>query len=60
MHSRKMLLFFGNETCEKRSTENCFDVTMRSFNGAEIRELAGLSVKPKKYTSSNQLWIIPR
>ena len=40
-----MLLFFGNETCEKRSTENCFDVTMRSFNGAEICELAGLYIQ---------------
>ena len=45
MHCRKMLLFFGNETCEKRSTENCFDVTMRSFNGAEICELAGLYIQ---------------
>ena len=45
MHCRKMLLFFGNETCEKRSTENCFDVTMLSFNGAEICELAGLDIQ---------------
>ena len=36
MHCRKSLLFIGNETWKKKSTESCFDVTMSSFDGAEI------------------------
>ena len=39
MHCRKSFLFFGNKTWEKKSTESCFDVTMGSFDGAEICEL---------------------
>ena len=42
MHCRKSLLFFGNDTWKKKSTESCFDVTMGSFDGAEICELAGI------------------
>ena len=42
MHCRKSLLFFGNETWKKKSTESCFDVTVGSFDGAEICELVGL------------------
>ena len=44
MHYRKSLLF-GNETWEKKSTESCFDVTMGSFDGAEICEIVGLYIK---------------
>ena len=53
MHCRKSLLFFGNEAWKKKSTECCFDVTMGSFDGAEICELCKTlySVKPRKYTS---------
>ena len=39
---------------EKNSTENCFDVTMGSFVGAEICELVGL------YIQSNLENILPK
>ena len=54
MHYRKSLLFFGNETWKKKSTESCFDVTMGSFDGAEICELVGL------YIQSNLENILPK
>ena len=54
MHRRKSLLFFGNETWKKISTENYFDVTMGSFDGAEICELVGL------YIQSNLENILPK
>ena len=54
MHCRKSLLFFGNETWKKKSTESCFDVTMDSFDGAEICELVGL------YIQSNLENILPK
>ena len=55
MHYRKSLLFFGNETWKKKSTESCFDVTMGSFDGAEIyQELVG------HYIQSNLENILPK
>ena len=54
MHCRKSLLFFGNETWKKKSTESCFDVTMGSFDGAEICKLVGL------YIQSNLKNILPK
>ena len=54
MHCRKSLLFFGNETWKKKSTESCFDVTMGSFDGAGICELVGL------YIQSNLANILPK
>ena len=54
MHCRKSLPFFGNETWKKKSTESCFDVTMGSFDGAEICELVGL------YIQSNLENILPK
>ena len=54
MHCRKSLLFFGNETSKKKSTESCFDVTLGSFDGAEICELVGL------YVQSNLENILPK
>ena len=45
MHCRKSLPFFWNENWEKTSTESCFDVTMGSFDGAEICELVGLYIQ---------------
>ena len=45
MHCRKSLLFFGNETWKKKSAESCFDVTMGSFDSAEIFELVGLYIQ---------------
>ena len=40
-HCRKSLLFHDNETWKKKTTDSCFDVTMGSFDGAEICELVG-------------------
>ena len=54
MHYRKSLLFFGNDTWKKKSTESCFDVTMDSFPGAEISELVAL------YIPSNLENILPK
>ena len=54
MHCGKSLLFFGSETWKKKSTESCFDVTMGSFDGAEICELVGL------YIQSNLENILPK
>ena len=45
---RKSLLFSDNKTWKKKSTGSCFDVTMGSFDGAEIRELVGLYIQSKK------------
>ena len=47
MHCRKPLLFFGNESWKKKSTESCFDVSMDSFDGAGLCELAGLYIQSK-------------
>ena len=54
MHPRKSLLFFSNETWKKKLTESCFDVTMGSFDGAEICELV------RCYIQSNLENIIPK
>ena len=43
-HCRKSLLFSGNETWVKKNSNNCFDVTMGSYDGAEICELVGLYI----------------
>ena len=42
MHSRKSLLFNGGDAWQKSNTSGTFDVTMGSFDGAEICELIGL------------------
>ena len=41
MHSRKSLLFINNEIWVKKDNPN-FDITMGSFDWAEVRELVGL------------------
>jgi len=43
-HCRKSLLFSGNETWVKKNSNNSFDVTMGSYDGAEICELVGLYI----------------
>ena len=43
-HTRKSLLFHQNHTWSKCNTDNTFDVTMGSYNGAEICELIGLFI----------------
>ena len=45
MNCRKSLLFFVNETWKKKPTESYFDVTMSTFDGAEICELVGLYIQ---------------
>ena len=44
LHSRKSLLFTPDSSWEKVSGDPNFDVTMSSFDGAEICELVGLFV----------------
>lgn len=43
-HCRKSLLFFEDEAWIKKTTNNCFDVTMGSYDGAEICETVGLYI----------------
>ena len=43
-HCRKSLLFSNNEAWKKKQTESCFDVTMGSFDGAEVCELVGIYI----------------
>ena len=55
MHSRKSLLFSNGTTWTKKDS-NMFDVTMGSFDGAEICELVGLFILNKlstKYGKDN-------
>ena len=44
LHCRKSLLFFQNEAWVKKSSQDCFDVTMGSYDGAEVCELVGLLI----------------
>lgn len=44
MHSRKSLLCDKNVPWEKRNNKNLFDVTMGSYDGAEVCELVGLLI----------------
>ena len=41
-HSRKSLLFHLDQSWKKKDSNSCFDVTMGSFDGAEICELIGI------------------
>ena len=43
-HTRKSLLFMGVTPWAKRNTDSLFDITMGSFDGAEISELVGLFI----------------
>ena len=38
------LLFSNNESWKKKQTESCFDVTMESFDGAEVCKLVGIYI----------------
>ena len=44
-HCRKSLLFFNNEAWKKKDTDSSFDVTMGSFDGAELCELIGIYIQ---------------
>lgn len=46
-HARKSLLFHDNHAWVKRNSTNAFDVTMGSYDGAEICELVGLFILSK-------------
>eukprot|EP00794_Sanderia_malayensis_P017157 gene17157-biopygen14763 len=46
MHSRKSLLFNDNNAWVKKDNRN-FDVTMGSYDGAEVCELVGLLILNK-------------
>ena len=46
-HARQSLLFHNNQTWTKRNTTDAFDVTMGSYDGAEICELVGLFILNK-------------
>ena len=41
-HARKSLLFYNDKTWVKNNDQSLFDVTMGSYDGAEICELVGL------------------
>ena len=44
LHARKSLLFSKNKPWEKTINESLFDITMGSYDGAEICELVGLYI----------------
>ena len=41
----KSLLFFNDEAWKKKDTDSSFDVTMGSFDGAELCELIGIYIQ---------------
>ena len=41
-HCRKSLLFYKNEPWKKKDSDSCFDVTMGSYDGAELCEFIGI------------------
>ena len=42
-----MLLFSDNKNWKKKSIDSCFEVTMGSFDGAEICQIVGLYIQLK-------------
>ena len=53
-HCRKSLLFNGNTPWVKKSTAESFDVTMGSYDGAEVCELVGLFILSKLDNTINK------
>ena len=56
MHCRKSLLFDNETTWTKKNHSDMFDVTMGSFDGAEVCELIGLfllNILSEKYGKNN-------
>ena len=41
----KSFLFYGNEAWKKKDVDTTFDVTMRSYDGAELCELIEIYIK---------------
>ena len=59
LHAKRSLLFSSDSTWEKKSSNDLFDVTMGSFDGAETCELVGcylLSLLTDKYGQSIGLY----
>ena len=55
-HCYRSLLFHDNEPCIKKNSNGDSDVTMESYNGAEVCELAGLFMLnklSKKFDKNN-------
>ncbi len=46
-HVRKSLLFYSDKTWVKKSNDSLFDLTMGSYDGAEVSELVGLFILNK-------------
>ena len=46
-HCRKSLLFHNNVAWKKKTTTSCFDVTIGSYDGAEVCELVGTFILSK-------------
>ena len=44
-HCRKSLLFFNDEAWKKKDKDSSFDVTMGSFDGAELCELIAIYIQ---------------
>ena len=44
-HCRKSILFYGNEAWKKKNADTTFDVTMGSYDGAELCELIGIYIQ---------------
>ena len=56
MHSRKSILFHYRSPRVKKDNDDLFDVTMGSFDGAEVCKLIGLSILndlANKYWTNN-------
>ena len=49
-HCCKWLLFNDNQFWKKKDAEGCFDITMISYNGAEICELVGIYIPSRLST----------
>ena len=46
-HCRKSLLFRNNVAWKKKTTTSCYNVTMESYDGAEVCELVGTFILSK-------------
>lgn len=52
MHARKSLLFDNADPWSKKDSSTMFDVTMGSYDGAEVCELVGIHTLASKYNSN--------
>ena len=54
LHCRKSLLLNNNDAWVRKYSNDCFDVTMGSYDGAEICELIGLLILNKLSSLTNK------